>query len=272
MKKRYKACWVFIIGILFCFIFLSSILIHKLYIHEKNQDRKINDILYLLKELDGSRELACYEFMEKCQGGEYNFLAIGNSITKHQVCEFWWDEIGMAASSEENDYFHQVTTELEKQYGDVNSFSYNFSSWEMSASDRNRTLSLLEEVVNPYLDLVVIQLGENINNTDTLETDFKNLIDYIKSASPKAEILVIGNFWENEKVDGIKEKAAFEKGVLYISLKEIQGKREYQSSVGNTVYDKEGNSHKIEEKGVARHPGDVGMDYIAQQIIRNLEE
>lgn len=263
---------MFIIGILFCFIVISAFPIYKLYMHERHQERKINDILYRLEELDGSRELACYEFMEKCQGGGYNFLAIGNSITKHQICEFWWNEIGMAASSEEKDYFHRLTVELEKQYEDVNGFSYNFSLWEISASDRNRALSLLEEMASPYLDLVIIQLGENINNTDTLEADFENLIDYIKSASPKAEILIIGNFWENKKVDNIKEKVAFEKGIFYISLKEIQGKREYQSSVGNTVYDREGNAHRIEDKGVARHPGDIGMDYIAQQIIRNLEE
>lgn len=173
----------------------------------------------------------------------------------------------MAASSEERDYFHQVAAELEKQYANVNCFSYNFSLWETSFSDRSRLLSLLEELVNPYLDLVVIQVGENISNTDTLKTDFENLIAYIKNTSPEAKILIIGNFWKNEEVDAIKEEIALENGAHYISLREIQGKEEFQSSVGNTVYDREGNSHRIEEKGVARHPGDAGMDYIAQQII-----
>lgn len=69
MKKRYKAGVALIIGALFCFILISTFLIYKLYMHEKNQERKINNILYRLEELDGSQELACYEFMEKCQGG-----------------------------------------------------------------------------------------------------------------------------------------------------------------------------------------------------------
>lgn len=37
---------------------------------------------------------------------DYNYLAIGNSITIHQLNEYWWNECGMAATTAENDYAH----------------------------------------------------------------------------------------------------------------------------------------------------------------------
>ena len=38
----------------------------------------------------------------------YRYLAIGNSITRHPECVYWWSEAGMAASTPEQDYFHLV--------------------------------------------------------------------------------------------------------------------------------------------------------------------
>jgi hypothetical protein len=35
-------------------------------------------------------------------------LAIGNSITTHGKCSYWWSNAGMAASDELHDYFHIV--------------------------------------------------------------------------------------------------------------------------------------------------------------------
>ena len=54
---------------------------------------------------------------------DYNYLAIGNSITIHPLNEYWWNECGMAATTVENDYVHLVASAL-----DANYYAYNFFS------------------------------------------------------------------------------------------------------------------------------------------------
>lgn len=45
--------------------------------------------------------------------GSENILFIGNSITLHGKCNYWWGEWGMAASDKEKDYVHQLVKRLE---------------------------------------------------------------------------------------------------------------------------------------------------------------
>lgn len=52
-----------------------------------------------------------------------------------------------------------------------------------------------------------------------------------------------------------------------MDLSEIKDKKEYMAGLGASVYGDDGAWHKIEHDGVARHPGDNGMDYIAKKII-----
>lgn len=89
-------------------------------------------------------------------------MAIGNSITKHEICDYWWNEIGMAATTAENDYFHRVEKWLTKEKGDVKANAFGFAVWEMTAHDRFQTLQLLDKYLEPAPDLITIQLGENV--------------------------------------------------------------------------------------------------------------
>lgn len=60
---------------------------------------------------DNSRKMLSFsregtKFSERCDPSRFNCLVIGNSITKHGKCDYWWGEYGMAASKLSNDYFH----------------------------------------------------------------------------------------------------------------------------------------------------------------------
>ena len=51
-------------------------------------------------------------------------------------------------------------------------------------------------------------------------------------------------------------------------------KTEYTFLCGmnTTVYDSDGNSHTVEHSGVADHPGNAGMKWIADRIIEVVKE
>ena len=256
-----------IVILAFVAVLLCTFMLVKFSRYENRQNQKISALenqMRILKE-----EASSNEFVQNCKGGG-NYLAIGNSITKHGICDYWWNEIGMAATKEENDYFHLVCSELTKEYGNVNSFAYNFSIWETQSADRAETLAVLDPYLTEEIDLVTIQLGENATNLKTLETDFLYLLEYIQEKVPEAQMIVIGDFWEYKERDSLKEKAADSCGVPFIDLSEIKDNTEYECGIGTVVFDAEGKSHTVEHEGVAGHPNDKAMGYIAEKIINVL--
>lgn len=66
----------------------------------------------------------------------------------------------------------------------------------------------------------------------------------------------------------MKQKACQKTKVEFIGLDEIKGLKNYQCGIGTTVYDSNGNLHTVEHAGVANHPGDAGMKWIAERIIK----
>ena len=203
---------------------------------------------------------------------DYNYLAIGNSLTRHGACSYWWhDEDGMAASDLEHDYVHLVSRVLEGKQGKVHLETVNMSAWEIQGTDRDETLFLLNPFLDEEVNLITIQLGENTADLDTFERDYESLINYIKERCPNARILIIGDFWTNSNRDELKKEAAENSGVEYVSLEGIKDNSAYYAGMGTTVYDEEGNPHQIDHEGVALHPGDMGMAAIADRIISAIE-
>lgn len=223
--------------------------------------RKVNEELYLLKEKSNQENI-------KWNDKGYNYLAIGNSITIHGIVEYWWDDDrGMAASCDESDYVHLVKSYLEANGKSVTMHAKNLSSWETNAEDRAEFREVLDNYLTDDINLITIQLGENAYNLNTWEKDFEELILYIKKVCPKAQILVIGNFWSNGNCDSDKEQAAKAQGVEYVSLEGIEDNDIYYAKLGTRVEGKNGDMHTIEHDGVAKHPGDKGMSAIAERII-----
>lgn len=264
-KKKYLCYLCIIVTIL-----LFGAAGYKLYTHELKQEIKIKDLMLSVQLLDMDIDEEKKEFIKNVgyAQGDVNVLFLGNSLTRHDITNYWWDEIGMAASEAEKDYYHVVVSEMSNIYDNVNSYAYNFSQWEISDHDRAQTIKLIDSVLLPQINILILQLGENISNTDTLESDLDYLITYIKSECPNADIIMVGNFWKDEVVESIKYKISSRYNLKYVSLKDLWDKKEFMAGMGAVVYDADGNEHKIEHSGVARHPGDRGMQAIADRIIK----
>jgi len=201
----------------------------------------------------------------------YNYLAIGNSLTKHEITDFWWNEIGMAASDENHDFYHLVVNELQNKNGEVVSEAVKFKEWEVSAENRSETLQYIEGYLHDGLNLITLQLGENALDITTFEQDYEELIIFVRDNAPNATIIAVGDFWENEDRDDMKQRVAEKTSVVFVDLSEIRENSDYMVGMGSVVYDAEGGEHIIQDYAVAAHPSDIGMKYIADAIIAKLD-
>ena len=147
---------------------------------------------------------------------------------------------------------------------DVSTLSLYY--WEVQNNDRIEGLSLLDAYLDDRLNLVTIQLGENASELSTFESDFVELIEYVKERCPIAQIVVVGDFWEYGGRDAMKKRAAETCGVSYVDLSEIKSNAAWYAGLGTVVYGDDGVEHVIEHDGVAAHPGDEAMKYIAEKI------
>jgi len=171
----------------------------------------------------------------------------------------------MAASSRDKDFVHQLQQKLNCKV-DV----CNYYQWEVMAHDRAETYSLLDRFLGNRYDLVIVQLGENISNIDTLEKDFVDFVKFLKIKQSQARIIIVGNFWNNEKVNSIKRDICNGQGIVYIDIGDLDSEK-YYCGIGMMVSGDDGIMHKVLHGGVARHPGDKAMAEIAERIVRVLK-
>lgn len=229
---------------------------------QKNLQEQSNQLLVLNNRI-ASINAGPFQWSET----GFNYLTIGNSITRHGIIEGWWNAVGMAASDADHDYFHLVMDYLETKQDHVVGGICGLAVWESLSSNRSYALPLLDPYLSGDLDLVTVQLGENVSDLTTFEKDFEDLLRYIISRAPNADIIVVGDFWESGGRDSYKKQAAENCGVVYVPLEGIKNNPEYYCGVGTVVYDANGGAHTVDREDVAAHPGDNGMQAIADLII-----
>ena len=265
---------------------------YRLYKHVRTQDEGISSLqqqLYSanlrLDKISPSIDADAEKFIKNCDQKHYNILFIGNSITRHAYADYWWsDKRGMASSSLGKDYVHQTVKKLDS-YGiesikrgatdGLNFYAANCSVWEHNPNDREESYPVIDKYFpKENLDCLVLQFGENVADADdsnsTFESDYKTLIDHIKEELPKTQIITIGTFWEDEIREKVKKKVADEEGVDYVDLSEIADKPYYEAGIGTKVEGDDGKIHEIEHSGVAIHPGDRGMNWIAKALSQEI--
>lgn len=70
-------------------------------------------------------------------------------------------------------------------------------------------------LLSDKLNLVTIQLGENVSDTSRFEADLEELISYVQQRAPKAQIIIIGDFWDKER-NNMRKEAAQNKSVTLL--------------------------------------------------------
>lgn len=215
---------------------------------------------------------------------EYSYskvLFIGNSITLVPPSSSfgWYGNWGMAASREQYDYVHRVMARLRENNA---STTYSISGmnipgqgiWETSLDLAHPDVSPLYAltqyqpvVLDNQTDLVIIRLGENVQDKTNFENALVVLIrDVIQVVAPSAKIIITGLFWSDAQKEAAIVNAASRTNVTYVEIDQYNT-AEYKETVGGVSYDIYGNAYFLTNAAVAAHPSDLGMEMIAKEIL-----
>lgn len=199
-------------------------------------------------------------------------LFLGNSITLHGPLESigWSGNWGMAASEQSKDYVHLLMKHIaetaqgmpETMVRNVADFERNYGRYNIQGS--------LREAIDFDADLIIIAIGENVGQlkAEGDEAAFseavKNLLTELKS-DRNPTVLVRSTFWSDASKNAAMQKACSATGSHYVDLGKLDAD---EANFART-------ERKFEHAGVAGHPGDRGMQAIAENLwnaIKKLSE
>lgn len=199
-----------------------------------------------------------------------NILYIGNSLL------LGFDTFGMAASDSNNDYYAYVNDYLESKGATLNTDKLRGSDWESKTSyaDQNTWMqNYLLPKLNNSLELVIVQLGDNVNTAEKQAVFAQgaiNLLTYIRQHAPLARIAWVGAWYTTPTRQRQMAEACKECGATFVDislLPDVEGNRNH---IGATYTDDYGVVHEITSSGVASHPSSQGMRAVADAIIEAL--
>ncbi|UFH55853.1 SGNH/GDSL hydrolase family protein [Spirosoma sp. KNUC1025] len=191
-------------------------------------------------------------------------LIIGNSIMSHAPAPDlgWYNFNGMAASAPDKDFVHLLTANLQSLYPALTvklqsggNFEQQFGKPDYSVDEFNAVL----QDVKP--DLIIVRIGENMDDNQAasrnLEGQFRLLLDKLANYGQPVRIVCTTSVWYKPNYDAIVRKIVPEKGHTLVDLGSMVGQAKCFAS-------------EYKNPGVAAHPNDVGMQYIADMIWQKL--
>ena len=192
--------------------------------------------------------------------GGRRVVILGNSITlaaRHDEIG-WKHDCGMAASAPEKDYVHLFLKGLAK--ADPRGVEYrvkNIAGFERDWATYD--LKRLDQLAAFRPDLLVVAIGENVANfpdgTAAFEARIAELIGRFRKGNPSCKVVVRGVFWPNPVKDAALSAVARRLGCVWVMASDLGARKECTA---------EG---LFEHKGIAAHPGDVGMAALAERLV-----
>jgi len=190
-------------------------------------------------------------------------LFLGNSITLHGPAPKigWSGNWGMAASSQEKDYVHLLLERIAKSAGGKPAVMVkNLADFERGLQDFDLKEGLKQELAF-NAELIIVAIGENASELKTEEAKAKFREAFVKLLAElkkhrRPTLVVRSCFWANPAKDQIMKQACQDAGGVFVD----------NSKLGSDESNFARSERKIEHAGVAGHPGDKGMQAIADSI------
>lgn len=181
-------------------------------------------------------------------------LVMGNSLTCHGPSTDalgWSGNWGMAATSLDNDYAHQLLRLISRHQPKV--------------KPELRVVSLFEGLIKDFQppsdykpDLVVVQVGDNfpqeqVNEQDAGEPYGRVLQALRKNGNPL--IVCVSDWGHRDKLNQIMKQQALRYGAVWVDIWQLHSRENTAESEGHFTHG-----------GVNWHPGDKGMKAIAETL------
>ncbi len=206
-----------------------------------------------------------YVFFGGDDGKGFRIMFVGNSITIHGYKDdIGWlgDNYGMAASSREKDYVHLVVEKLREEMGKVSYCIASVSSWEADYKNGSKYLERFSEACDFAPDIIVMRFVENCSgenyDKEIFYREYSKLFDYF-NPQKKSRVILTTSFWKHP-ADGEIIRFGKDKNCTTIYLGDL-GEDDSMKAIG-----------LFKHSGVANHPGDKGMQAIADRIIKAIKE
>lgn len=196
-------------------------------------------------------------------------LFLGNSITLHGPAPKigWTGNWGMAATSQDKDYVHQLLGKISKATGHTPKVMIrNIADFERHPMKFNIGEALKEELAFEA-DMVILAIGENAPSPTTEEarqqfaTALKDLLAQL-SEHGKPTLFVRSQFWPDATKDKFLKEACQNAGGIFVDI----------SRLGADPSNAARSERQIEHAGVAGHPGDKGMAAIAEELWQAIKQ
>ncbi len=196
-------------------------------------------------------------------------LFLGNSITLHGPLPSigWSGNWGMAASVEEKDYVHLLTDKISLASGvKPRTMVKNIADFERQHATFDIATGLKPEL-DFKADIIILAIGENVPSLRHDEAKanyaaaFARLLAELKRQGTPA-IFVRSCFWPDAAKDEIMKQASTTAGVIFVDI----------AALGRDASNAARAERKIEHAGVAGHPGDKGMQGIADALWTALKQ
>ena len=252
----------------------------------------------ILTAPDGSRFKlgvnSSYELVLNPMGVPSNVLFVGNSIllgsnreedktTQHST----WPEdktyaYGLCATSHTKDYYWQVkeairaanpNASFSRLFGqpfEILGTSDSFATlW--STTNNDFTGAPMAASFTAALDLIILQLGDNVNDADRVQALSNNIDAFlanVKAAAPNARIIWVDGWFNYARNHGIIAAACTRAGIENLCIKSLA--IDANRGVAGQRYETgEGTTRPSSDTSLS-HPGDAGMAAIADALIEML--
>ena len=200
-----------------------------------------------------------------------NVQVFGNSLTGY----YKTGSPALGATDPDHDWFHYFSEYVKNINPNATVNRHTVAPWEQNATGRDVQF---DQLFKPYLsqdtDLVVLQVGDNVNREDshaTFKNDVMDLFKRVKEVSPKAKIYFVGIWFCNwpDMIDSVKAACDKYDGT-FVSITDLTSP-DNQSHIGEKVTLSDGSTTTITSEGEAIHPGNAGYKKIADRIIDSLD-
>ena len=175
---------------------------------------------------------------------------------------------GMAATSYTKDFCYLVEQEILRYNA-----SCHFDKLHVAPFEEGDWSNYISSHASNWTgkDLVILQIGDNVNTAELAETfteHFPDLVQSIRTLSPNARVILVGVWFGATAAHNALVAAAEKYGCIYINIADLCVSENFATE-GEIITYKDGTTGTMQAAWVS-HPGDAGMEKIAERIIETL--